>query len=198
MLHKAGGQRGHRQKGNQKVAKRLLKSDQNEKKVTKKWPREHVSDLPPFAYLLLRHVDQGGLRLRKLAFRTVWRVWQFWRCWKAAAPCATCACPTTDRTIKQDQEVQFWRFQRLWQFRSWRLPPLKLNPLFRQLEKTLRNQKPEDPVVSQRAPNTLECAQPHLSGSKGCSSPESGYKFGCVCSYLSIYLSIYMVMRMLG
>ena len=41
----------------------------------------------------------------------------------------------------------------------------------------------------QRAPNTPEFAQPHLSRVKGWSSPARGYKFGCVCSYMAGVIS---------
>ena len=41
----------------------------------------------------------------------------------------------------------------------------------------------------QRAPNPPEFAQPRLSRVKGRSSPARGYKFGCVCSYMTGHYS---------
>ena len=51
--------------------------------------------------------------------------------------------------------------------------------------KSAENPAQSESAWYQRAPNSPEFAQPHLSRVKARSSPARGYKFGCVCSYMA-------------
>ena len=61
------------QLGPRKKKKGYQKATENEKKVTKKWPKKNVSGLPPFAYPLLQHVDPGS-RQSQSAMDARWHI----------------------------------------------------------------------------------------------------------------------------
>ena len=77
----------------------------------------------------IQDVGKGWLSLRGVAFMTVLVVLTVSAALKSTLPSFRLSYKIQDKEATVTL-WRFWRFRRLWRFRSCRLPPLKLNPPF--------------------------------------------------------------------